>query len=463
MQIKSKAVSAGMGYTLGNILIKGINFLTVPIFSRMMSTDEFGVYNVFLSYDAILSVLIGMALHSSVKSANIEYKKKIDEYVSSVSLIYILNACICWIIAAIGAHYFSSLLNIPFVAVLLLVAFSTSSAIIQLYNEKISLQYAYKNYLKVAFTNSIGNVFISLVLIKTCFSTHKDIGRIIGATITVLIIALWILFDFYRKSKPKFSKKYWSFGIKYCLPIIPHGIAQTLLGQFDRIMSAQMVSVSAAGIYSLAGNIKLILTVISTSISSSWSTWFYEKIEKGDSREIQMRAGQLVSVFTILTLGLIMISPEMIDVLGGTAYASGKYVAVPMICDAFVLFLYNTIVPSEYYSKKTIYIMLGTSVAAVLNVILNYIFIQVFGFVAAAYTTLAAYIVYLILHLVISKKLMGYFIVTPKVLLLNAFLVFTTSVIGLYFIDNIGARYILGILIEMCVLVKTIYDMKKAR
>ena len=54
MQIKSKAVSAGMGYTLGNMLIKGINFLTVPIFSRLMSTDEFCVYNVFLSYDAIL-------------------------------------------------------------------------------------------------------------------------------------------------------------------------------------------------------------------------------------------------------------------------------------------------------------------------------------------------------------------------------------------------------------------------
>ena len=134
-----------------------------------------------------------------------------------------------------------------------------------------------------------------------------------------------------------------------------------------------------------------------------------------------------------------------------------------MICDAFVLFLYNTIVPSEYYSKKTIYIMLGTSVAAVLNVVLNYIFIQVFGFVAAAYTTLAAYIVYLILHLVISRKLMGYFIVTPRTLLLNAFLVFMTSVIGLYFIDNIGTRYILGILIEMCILVKTIYNMRKAR
>ena len=67
------------------------------------------------------------------------------------------------------------------------------------------------------------------------------------------------------------------------------------------------------------------------SISSSWSTWFYEKIEKGDSREIQMRAGQLVSVFTIFTLGLIMISPEIIDVLGGTAYASGKHVAVPKV------------------------------------------------------------------------------------------------------------------------------------
>lgn len=72
---KNTALKAGLGYTIGNVLVKGINFLTLPLFSRLLTTAEFGVYNVFLSYDAILSVLIGLALHSSIKSAHYEFKK----------------------------------------------------------------------------------------------------------------------------------------------------------------------------------------------------------------------------------------------------------------------------------------------------------------------------------------------------------------------------------------------------
>ena len=52
MAEKNSALKAGMGYTIGNVLVKGINFLTLPLFSRLLSTAEFGVYNVFLSYVA---------------------------------------------------------------------------------------------------------------------------------------------------------------------------------------------------------------------------------------------------------------------------------------------------------------------------------------------------------------------------------------------------------------------------
>lgn len=41
-------IKADFGYTIGNILIKGINFITLPIFSRILTTDEFSVYNIFL-------------------------------------------------------------------------------------------------------------------------------------------------------------------------------------------------------------------------------------------------------------------------------------------------------------------------------------------------------------------------------------------------------------------------------
>ena len=113
-------------------------------------------------------------------------------------------------------------------------------------------------------------------------------------------------------------------------------------------------------------------------------------------------------MFLVFTVGLMALSPEIIYILGGKGYEAGKLVAVPMIMDAFILFLYNIIVPSEYYTKKTTYIMTGTLIAAGLNLVTNYIFIKAYGFIAAAYTTLFSYVCYLLLHIVISRKLVGF-------------------------------------------------------
>ena len=69
----NKAMKAGIGYTIGNILIKGINFLTLPLFSRLMSPSEFGVFNLFISYDAIISILISLAMQTSLRNAKYKF------------------------------------------------------------------------------------------------------------------------------------------------------------------------------------------------------------------------------------------------------------------------------------------------------------------------------------------------------------------------------------------------------
>ena len=124
-----------------------------------------------------------------------------------------------------------------------------------------------------------------------------------------------------------------------------------------------------------------------------------------------------------------------------------KYVAIPMVMDAFILFLYNIIVPSEYYSKKTTFIMVGTMVAAVINIALNYVFIQRFGFLAVGYTTLFAYVCYLLLHIVISRKLVKFFVLPLKWIFGVCAVLAGLAVWNLWLIDNLLLRW------GMCALV----------
>ena len=456
----SKVMKAGIGYTIGNLFIKGISFFTVPLFSRLLSTEQFGVYNVFLSYDAIIYVLIGLALHSSIRSANYEFEGEIDEYTSSISLVYILNMIIMLILIILFGSILSKYTGFSQSILIMLVLYSFGSAITSLYNNRISLEYSYKKFLMISFVNSIGNIVISLLFVLTIFKEQRDVGRILGSTVVFFVLSIVLLVALFMKAKPIYKKKYWKFGLKYSLPIVPHGISQVLLAQFDRIMIQKLVDNSSAGIYSLAGNIKLILTIISDSISNVWSTWFYEQMEKKEEKNIQEKAILIVGVFSLLTIGLMAISPEVMLILGGKEYESGKYVAIPMIVDAFVLFIYNTIIPSEYYMKKTSYIMFGTIIAAIINLITNFIFISRYGFIAAAYTTLFSYFIYMILHIVISYKLVHFFVVPVKWVSLFLIIITFVATVNLVFIEHIIVRWMLGV-ISMLLLSGWLYKKNK--
>ena len=199
MSNKNKALSAGIGYTIGNILIKGINFLSIPLFSRLLTTEEFGVYNTFLAYDAILCIIISFALYMSLRSAKVEFKEKIDEYTSSITLIYFVISGILLLIIFLFGKYISALLDFSTLILILLVMYSFGSGIITLYNQRIGLEYNYKEYLVIACINSVGNIFISLLFIVTLFRGYKDIGRMLGVTIVVFGIAVYLLKKLYKK------------------------------------------------------------------------------------------------------------------------------------------------------------------------------------------------------------------------------------------------------------------------
>lgn len=457
-----KAIKAGIGYTIGNVLIKGIGFMTVPIFSRLMSTEEFGIFNVFLSYESILFVLIGVAIHSSIRSANLEFRGKINEYTSSVSLIYILNLLVFCGIGMLFRKPISTILGLDSSIIILLIFYSFGSAMLTLYNNRIALDYEYKKYLVLALWNSLSNVLCSLILIFTVFKEQKEYARIVGSTATLVAMAIYILINLYKLHRPRIEKKYWKFALKYSLPIVPHGISQTILGTFDKVMINRMVGNAEAGIYSLANNIQLILTVVIDSAMNSLNTWYYEKFDRNEKHTIVNRSMQIGALFLMFSIVLIALTPELVMILGGQKYDLAKYTAMPMIMAAFLIMLYNLFVIVEYYYKKTNYIMIMASLAALINIVMNYIFISIFGFIAAAYTTLFSYFVYLALHIYISHRLLGYYVIPIKRVVSYILYLCIAATMDLLFIDHIIIRWSISLILVLPLVYYLVRENNKA-
>ncbi|HEM3610894.1 TPA: oligosaccharide flippase family protein, partial [Streptococcus suis] len=403
MAIESGNVKkAGIGYIIGNYFLRGIGFLTLPLFSRLLTTEDFGEYNTFLSYGNILFVFVGLALHTSYKSAQIKYENGFENYVSNTLVLCIISS----VLFLFGGVSFSFLFKgVSFELVFWLILYSFGTAITAYYNSYLSIYFKSASYIKLATMSAIGNILVSLVLIFSIFSDNRSMGRIIGTTLPVFVVALIWIINFFNKWKPNLNKSQIKFALRYSVPLIPHGISQVLLSSCDRVMIAWMVGNSQAGIYSFAYTIYSLISVTFSSLDQVWSPWFFQQMKVKNTSKISEVADQYAFGIAIFTIIAMLAGPELIFIIGSDDFLDSKYLFVPVVVGGFFSFMYSFPAAIEYYYGKTKYIAIGTSFAAVINILLNFVGIKIFGYSIAAYTTLLTYLLYFIFHYYISINL----------------------------------------------------------
>ena len=111
-----------------------------------------------------------------------------------------------------------------------------------------------------------------------------------------------------------------------------------------------------------------------------------------------------------IAVALMMCSPELVLIFGSSEYTSAAYVIPPVAASVFFIFLYNILAIPQFYFEKTQFLLISSVAAAVTNLGLNYVFIKMFGYVAAGYTTLVCYVFYSIGHYFISTRVVKKFI-----------------------------------------------------
>lgn len=169
-------------------------------------------------------------------------------------------------------------------------------------------------------------------------------------------------------------------------------------------MITWLADASQTGIYSLIYNFSMIATVITTSLDGVWVPWFTKQMNNKGYKEINKVAVDYVNLMTYAMCCLIMVAPEVVKILASEPYWEGIVIIPPVVLSNYIIFVYTMYVNVEHYYKKTVRISLYTAVAAVINLVLNYILIPYFGYVAAAYTTIVSYVVALILHATYAKN-----------------------------------------------------------
>ena len=161
---------------------------------------------------------------------------------------------------------------------------------------------------------------------------------------------------------------------------------------------------SDAGIYGVAYNFAMLLLLVTTGIHSSLTPSIYNKLSAKDTDNLGKQITGVTLLVAIMALGLICIIPDVFTWLLPASYYDALWVIPPLAASAFFMFLYPLFVSIEFFYDENESVTTASIGGAIINVILNYAGIKLFGFVAAAYTTLICYILFAVFHCIFMNR-----------------------------------------------------------
>ena len=400
------AVKAALWFTICNFLQKGIAFITIPIFTRLMSTQEYGVYSLYVSWLQVFTVISSLYIYNGVSdNAMSKFPDDRDKFISSMLGLSLTITTSLLVMAIISWESFCALLGLPSVLVILMLAELYVTPSFSYWICKQRFEYRYKQLVLVTMARSILNPVIGLLAVY--YMQDKSFARIASIVFVEYVVCGTLLIYQFTKGRVFFSKKYWSYSLGLAVPILPHYLSGVLLNHGDKIMIAHFIDSHSLALYSLAYSIGMVAQVFVKSINSATTPWIYKMLKASNIIGVKERSKALLFLVAVICFMMMLLAPEAVMVFGSSQYAKAAVIIPPVATSVFFIYLYSFLTFPEFFYEKTKFLMVSSVFSAVLNVILNYAFLPIYGYSAAAYTTMFCYGCYAIFHYIFGKRILN--------------------------------------------------------
>ena len=400
----SKPLKASMWFVISSFLLKGISFITLPIFTRLLTTSEYGQIAVYQSWLVIFSIVTTLSIYSGgvLNVSLTKYFERKKEVVSSYQGIAIVITMAFFILSLIILKPLANALGMMPLLVICMYIDILVQIPFNIWATNQRYDYEYKNLVILTVVNSILNPVFSIIAVLN-FPAHRVEAKIIGALIVSSIIGISLFIQNQRYGKRFFEWEMWKFGVMFSIVLIPHYLSTQILNQSDRVMINWLTGASDAGIYSVAYNFAMIFMLVLAGIESSLTPYIYKSLKENKIKQLYDKTVGVIGFEAILAIIFICFLPDIFKFLLPEAYYPALYVIPPVLVGIFFSMLYNLFGAVEFFHEENKYIAIASVMGAALNIVLNYIFIPIFGFMAAAYTTLICYAAFCLAHYYFMK------------------------------------------------------------
>ncbi len=403
----SPSVRASFWFLFSNIFQKSIMVIFTPLFTRIMTVEEYSKYALFQSWVTIFTVFATLNISNyATAKALVEFKEDRDKFISSAEFLTAILTIFIFGIYLLIRFVFGWLDEFPLWIIILLFADILGVAFFAFWSQMERFNLKYRALAIVSILMGIFSPVIAFICIalSDSFELYKGWARIIGLAVTDIFVGVFIFYLSYKKSKVLLYTKYWKFCFSYCIPLIPHFLAMAFLQKIGQLFVERYCGSDMSGIYALANTLAMLMMVVNDAFTKTLVPWTYQKLSEKKYEEVNKPVILALVLIAVINVAMALVTPEIVCIFADKAYAQAIYAVPPLVAVCYFGFLYNTFANIEYYFKETKLVSYASITAGFVILLFNFILVPKFGFLAAAYSSLLSYIVYALMHYCFMRK-----------------------------------------------------------
>ena len=376
---------------IGKFVTQFMTFILMPLYTHCLITSDYGVIDVIQTYISLLIPIITLRFDSAVFRFLIDERENEDGQIKIISNVLIL-IFIQMILFSIVFIFINSIVKINYGLLIL-----ANVPAIMLSNILLQVIRGFgrtKDYSIACIITGIITLVANIVLIIVF---HSNAGSIlISSTLANLACSLFIfiklkLYKFIKINK--FNLDTLKELVKFSLPMIPNSLSWWIVNVSDRTIISIVIGLAANGIYTVSCKFSNLLNSIFTIFNMSWQEMASIHINDKDRDEFfSTMINQILMFFMSLSLIILAFIPIAFNIIiGQNYYKANNYIPILLFANIFNVFL--NLLGAIYLAKKETKKLANTTmISAVINIIINIVFIKKFGLYATSFSTLIAYL-----------------------------------------------------------------------
>jgi|TARA_B110000259_G_scaffold141416_1_gene159230 O-antigen/teichoic acid export membrane protein len=447
-----------------------VSFITLPIYTRYLSTDDYAVLALIQSFIAFLPMLMTFQLHTSIYRFFVDYEgKELKTFISSIILFlvitsftasYVLMDALPSILDLVFPSIPSTqydIFNLAIIIAVLNIFQGVNMAVVRMREEA-------KKFMVISISLLIISILITIVEVVLL---EKGINGMVEAMLISAILS-FITYTFFNRKYFSFSVnlKYVKAPLLFSLPLIINALSSYIFMYSDRIILEKYVptylSIGAIGLYALADRIAFLFKAFVNQVQSAFQPHFY-KLFKVDPEKAKMEAYKASEiVMLIVAIGIVLttlFSRELVTLVFPEEYHS-VWPMIPVLSTCFFFrSLYSFSNLGIFFQKKTIYTTITTFIAAAINICLNLVLIPIIGVYGAVFSTVASFFASFLIIRIIANKIEP--IPMNIALAVKCTLIMFASMVGVWLLhENVSNNYMI-LLLKFSTLILVLFFIKK--